>query len=260
MLRANKNMIQTRRDKTGKSYLAANDILSNESDNLLGISPVDGKIIVREDALRNLIAKCKEASGDGGGDCECPTITVGKTTTLPAGSQATVTNSGTDSETVLDFGIPAGPQGPQGESGTATIDIGDLISKDEGNIIELGSDDKLYAACCGGEGINNKHIYIDADMDEEATLDFTKALYYTVFNDGRPTFTMNYIDNTMEAFTAKVRIRTGDSGIRNLVWPARWYWVGPELTSCEYASAYVVEVTKFDNNFRISYVGKVNID
>lgn len=37
-----------------------------------------------------------------------PTVTVGSTTTLPAGSSATVTNSGTSSDLVLDFGVPRG--------------------------------------------------------------------------------------------------------------------------------------------------------
>jgi len=45
------------------------------------------------------------------------TVEVGTTTTLPAGSDATVTNVGTDNHLVLDFGIPQGVQGEQGETG-----------------------------------------------------------------------------------------------------------------------------------------------
>lgn len=44
-------------------------------------------------------------------------ITVGTTTTLDAGQQAKVTNSGNDVDAVLDFAIPQGIQGPQGEQG-----------------------------------------------------------------------------------------------------------------------------------------------
>ncbi len=55
MIPANKNMIQLRKDKAGKPYLDANDVLSNETDNLLGISPVDGKVVVREDELKKLL-------------------------------------------------------------------------------------------------------------------------------------------------------------------------------------------------------------
>jgi hypothetical protein len=42
------------------------------------------------------------------------TIAVGTVTTLPAGSNATVTNSGTSSSAVFDFGIPQGATGPSG--------------------------------------------------------------------------------------------------------------------------------------------------
>jgi hypothetical protein len=55
------------------------------------------------------------------------TVSIGATTTLPAGSTATVTNTGTASAAVLNFGIPqgaagtdsggAGTQGPQGDPG-----------------------------------------------------------------------------------------------------------------------------------------------
>lgn len=45
------------------------------------------------------------------------TVTAGTTTTLPAGSSASVTNSGTTSAAVFDFAIPQGAQGPQGPKG-----------------------------------------------------------------------------------------------------------------------------------------------
>lgn len=45
------------------------------------------------------------------------TVQVGTTTTLPAGSDATVTNSGTANHLVLNFGIPQGEKGEQGEQG-----------------------------------------------------------------------------------------------------------------------------------------------
>ena len=47
------------------------------------------------------------------------TVAVGTVTTLPAGSAATVTNSGTSSAAVLDFGIPEGAAGPAGSGGGA---------------------------------------------------------------------------------------------------------------------------------------------
>ena len=45
------------------------------------------------------------------------TVTVGTTTTLPAGSNATVTNSGTATDPILNFGIPKGDKGDTGSSG-----------------------------------------------------------------------------------------------------------------------------------------------
>lgn len=50
------------------------------------------------------------------------TVQVGTTTTLPAGSDATVTNSGTANHLVLDFGIPEGEKGDKGDTGQAGKD------------------------------------------------------------------------------------------------------------------------------------------
>lgn len=52
---------------------------------------------------------------------DAATVSVGTTTTLPAGSQATVTNSGTASAAVFDFGIPKGADGSGGTSGVSTV-------------------------------------------------------------------------------------------------------------------------------------------
>ena len=46
--------------------------------------------------------------GPAGENGQAATVTVGTTTTLPAGSQATVTNSGSASNAILNFGIPQG--------------------------------------------------------------------------------------------------------------------------------------------------------
>jgi hypothetical protein len=45
------------------------------------------------------------------------TITIGTTTTLPAGSSATVTNSGTATDPIFNFGIPKGDKGDKGDTG-----------------------------------------------------------------------------------------------------------------------------------------------
>ena len=46
------------------------------------------------------------------------TISIGTTTTLPAGSSATVTNSGTATDPIFNFGIPKGDTGAAGQDGT----------------------------------------------------------------------------------------------------------------------------------------------
>lgn len=59
------------------------------------------------------------------------TCRVGTVSTLPAGSQATVSNVGTLNDVLLDFGIPQGPAGPQGDATKAYVDkaIADAIAK-----------------------------------------------------------------------------------------------------------------------------------
>ena len=61
--------------------------------------------------------------GVDGNDGQAATITVGSTTTLPAGSSATVTNSGTSSAAVLNFGIPKGDTGATGTVDWTTTDF-----------------------------------------------------------------------------------------------------------------------------------------
>ena len=71
----------------------------------------------------NITIKDNVISAAGGGSGSTVSVTVGKTTTGAAGTNASVTNSGTESALVLDFTIPAGatgatgPQGPKGETG-----------------------------------------------------------------------------------------------------------------------------------------------
>ena len=55
--------------------------------------------------------------GEKGEDGVTPNITVGTVTTLEAGQQATVVNSGTKENPIFDFGIPKGENGSNGERG-----------------------------------------------------------------------------------------------------------------------------------------------
>jgi hypothetical protein len=58
------------------------------------------------------------STGAAGAQGASVAVSVGTVTTLPAGSQATVTNTGTPQAAVLNFGIPHGPAGAAGGSGT----------------------------------------------------------------------------------------------------------------------------------------------
>lgn len=55
-------------------------------------------------------------------------VTIGTTSTLTPGSDATVTNSGTDTDPILNFGIPAGVAGQNGQDGADGADGADGIS------------------------------------------------------------------------------------------------------------------------------------
>lgn len=55
--------------------------------------------------------------GPKGDTGNAATVYVGSTTTLPVGQDATVTNTGSQYNAVLNFGIPQGPQGPKGAKG-----------------------------------------------------------------------------------------------------------------------------------------------
>ena len=68
--------------------------------------------------------------GRDGQDGQSATIEVASTSTLPAGSSATVTNVGSTSQARLAFGIPKGDKGDAGAAGAdgdaATITIGQV--------------------------------------------------------------------------------------------------------------------------------------
>lgn len=67
------------------------------------------------------------AAGAPGQDGQSATIEVASTSTLPAGSSATVTNVGTSSAARLAFGIPKGDTGAAGADGdAATITVGQV--------------------------------------------------------------------------------------------------------------------------------------
>jgi hypothetical protein len=62
--------------------------------------------------------------GPTGANGAAATVSIGTVATLPAGSAATVTNTGTAQAAVLNFGLPQGATGAAGSSGTASSSLG----------------------------------------------------------------------------------------------------------------------------------------
>lgn len=62
--------------------------------------------------------------GEKGDPGATPTIAVGNVTTLNAGEQATVTNVGTATEAIFDFGIPKGADGTPGSGTAVSVTVG----------------------------------------------------------------------------------------------------------------------------------------
>ena len=92
-------------------------------------------IIVQPDNERKIILKgtggLKGETGEPGPAGEAATIAVGTTSTLAPGASATVTNRGTSSAAVFDFGIPKGEKGDTGATGPAnTLSIGTVTKGD----------------------------------------------------------------------------------------------------------------------------------
>lgn len=70
-------------------------------------------------------------NGQDGADGVTPNITIGTVTTLEAGQQATVVNSGTKENPIFDFGIPKGEGGKNGADGITPVKGTDYYTQEE---------------------------------------------------------------------------------------------------------------------------------
>lgn len=85
------------------------------------IAVLNGFVGTQQEWLESL----KGEEGQKGDDGNAATVGIGTTTTLPAGSSATVTNTGSSSNATFNFGIPKGADGQPGTNGTpATVQVG----------------------------------------------------------------------------------------------------------------------------------------
>lgn len=71
--------------------------------------------------------------GSDGADGENATIKIGSVSSLNYGDTPTVTNVGTDTHAVLNWGIPAGQQGPQGIQGDPGINARAYVTQNTGS-------------------------------------------------------------------------------------------------------------------------------
>ena len=112
------------------------------------------------------------ATGPQGPQGNAATVSVGSTTTLPVGQDATVQNVGTLYNAVLNFGIPQGPRGPQGATG-ATGAKGD--KGDQGNPGpqgEKGTNATVYIGTTSTLNPGSQATVYNSGTDSNAVLNF----------------------------------------------------------------------------------------
>ena len=91
-------------------------LLFNKADE---IDVKDGDVLLRAFGKEISRAKLPTGAGGGGEPGKAATIQVGQVTTGEPGSEAQVTNSGSENAAVFDFVIPRGEPGPKGDTGAA---------------------------------------------------------------------------------------------------------------------------------------------
>jgi hypothetical protein len=100
-------------------YYAANDAVTFSGSTYLALAAGSNQPPDISAQNWTLLAQAG-STGPTGPSGTAGTVSVGTVTTLAAGAQATVTNSGTEQQAVLNFGIPQGVSGTSGSSSATT--------------------------------------------------------------------------------------------------------------------------------------------
>jgi len=128
----------------------------------------------------------KGETGAPGVPGQAATVSVGTTTTLPAGSDATVENVGSPQDAILNFGIPQGIQGPAGVDGqSATISVGTTTTLPAGSSATVSNTGTASAAIFNF-GIPKGDKGDKGDTGSGLTLSGTVATYAELPNNLTP--------------------------------------------------------------------------
>lgn len=139
----------------------------------------------------------KGESGTPGVDGVTPNIKVGNTETLPAGSEATVTQRGTIENPIFDFGIPKGADGSgggavtsvNGQTGDVVINIPDVsnfITKDVNNLANYYKKSETYTRTEVDNKVSSVYRYRGtvATYENLPSQDLVVGDVYNVESDG----------------------------------------------------------------------------
>jgi hypothetical protein len=135
----------------------------------------------------------KGAQGDQGDAGTAATIAAGSTTTLDPGDPATVTNSGTSSAAVFDFGIPKGDKGDAGEPGAD----GHILT-----VVSLGS------------------------VSGAVAIDLSAGHLYDLTLGGNTTLSWSNLPAAGKALAPQIRIHQTSGTTYTLTMPASGTWPG----------------------------------
>lgn len=142
-----------------------------------------------QDDITNALQAAKDSGAFDGADGEAATVAVSRTVTLPSGSDASVSNEGTDTNARLVFGIPRGEKGDSGERGAAGV----YVLEDGETVTDIPGDANI-ALFPTGESITL------ADGRGISTIERTSG-------DGSSgsldTYTITYTDNTTSTFSVR---------------------------------------------------------
>lgn len=118
-LKADKSSLDETNARVESNHNATTSIQSDIVDINKDIEGINTALEAKQDKLTagtNITIEGNVISAAGGSGSTI-SVAVGQTTTGAAGTNASVTNSGTESALVLDFTIPQGPKGDKGDTG-----------------------------------------------------------------------------------------------------------------------------------------------